>query len=688
MEHCAAGTWLFSCRLLLRRKVAESKASDSDMGMKPGNWESFGRTAGEDHYSPLAQITDKNIKRLKLAWSMDLPVGNSVTAPLAVDGTLYFASGYSIVHAVDALTGKLLWQYDPKAAEAAGRKLRQGWGIRGLAYSNGKLYVGTHDGRLIAIDAKTGKLVWSVLTVDPGDVRFISGAPRAFNNKIVIGHGGADVGSIRGYVDCYDGQTGKRLWRFYTVPGNPADGFENKAMEMAAKTWFGPWWKYGGGGTVWNSMTYDPDFNVFYLGVGNGAPWNRKIRSQGKGDNLFLASVVAVDADTGAYKWHYQENPGESWDYNASMDMELATLTIAGKPRKVLMTAPKDGFFYVIDRTNGKLISAEPFAKVNWASKIDTATGRPVEMPNIRYESGSFTIWPGPVGAHSWQPMSFNQKLGLVYLPTIELPAGYNDTKINPETWVRTPGNAVDGGVEPDFSPNLPGAGTSSLQAWDPIRQKAVWRVSTPSFWNGGTMTTAGNLVFQGQIDSKFNAYAADTGRLLWSYNAGAAVIAPPISYSVGGKQYVTVLSGNDTSGAAFAVLYQQYGIEYQTQKRRVLTFMLDGRATLPTPPPPAKFEPISDPGFHDDPVSAKRGEKTYNLYCAVCHGVAVIGGGHAPDLRASSVPLDSDTFKSVVHKGALVSNGMPKFEEFPDDQLNDLRQFIRSEAHEGAKTN
>jgi quinohemoprotein ethanol dehydrogenase len=346
------------------------------------------------------------------------------------------------------------------------------------------------------------------------------------------------------------------------------------------------------------------------------------------------------------------------------------------------MTAPKNGFFYVIDRTNGKLISAEPFAKVTWASKIDLVTGRPLELPNIRYESGETTLWPGPVGAHSWQPMSFNEKTGLVYLPTIELPAGYKDKAIDPNTWQRTPGNAVDVGVEPSFTPNLPGAGTSYLQAWDPVHQRSVWRVPNPSFWNGGTLTTAGNLVFQGQIDGKFNAYAADTGHLLWSYRAGAAVIAPPITFSSGRTQYVTVLSGNDTSGSAFALLYRQYGIDYRTQKRRILTFMLDGTASLPATAQPAKFVPARDVDFRADDASYERGKTTYNLHCAVCHGIAVVAGGHAPDLRASSVPSARDAFDSVVRRGALVSHGMPRFEEFSDDKLEDLRQFIRAEAH------
>src|SRR5665213_1801033 len=364
--------------LCLSEATAAGSAADAQLqdNSDGHNWPAYGRTYGEQHFSPLTEINRPNVGTLKLAWSVDLPTGNSATAPLAVDGILYAATGYSIVRAFDARTGEGLWVYDPKATQVPGH-FRLGWGSRGLGYWHGKIYTGTNDGRLIAIDAKSGKPVWSVMTLDPNDNggRYITGAPRAFAGKIIIGHGGADVGSIRGYVTAYDAETGKQLWRFYTVPGNPADGFENKAMEMAAKTWSGPWWKYGGGGTVWNAMTYDAETDTIFLGTGNGSPWNRKIRSQGKGDNLFLCSIVALDAKTGAYKWHYQTNPGESWDYNAAMDMELADLTIDGKPRKVVMSAPKNGFLYVIDRTNGKLISVKKIAHVTWASRIDLRTG-------------------------------------------------------------------------------------------------------------------------------------------------------------------------------------------------------------------------------------------------------------------------------------------------------------------------
>ncbi|RVQ69730.1 PQQ-dependent dehydrogenase, methanol/ethanol family [Croceicoccus ponticola] len=654
----------------------------ADPAQDAANWTGFGGNSDEQHYSALDQIDADNVGELGLVWSMDLPQQNSVSAPLAVDGVLYTATGYSVVRAIDAVTGKLLWEYDPQVPEAAGRKLRQGWGIRGLAYGEGRLYVGTHDGRLLGINAKDGTLAWSAQTLPKDNASFISGPARYFDGKVIIGFGGGDVSDVRGYVTAYDAKTGSQLWRFWTVPGNPSDGFENKAMEMAAKTWAGEWWKYGGGGTVWNAMTYDRSTNSMILGVGNGSPWNHKIRSEGKGDNLFLASIVALDADTGEYKWHYQVNPGESWDYNASMDMELADLDIGGQQRKVLMTAPKNGFFYVIDRTTGKLISAEPFVKVSWASKIDLKTGRPVENPDARYADGkTFTMWPGPVGAHTWLPMAYNPKTRLVYIPAIEMATSYNDVGIERKNWKRTPGNAVDGGANPNFV--VPDAGptnaTSALIAWDPVTQKQVWKVPTPGPWNGGIMTTAGNLVFQGRIDGTFDAYAADTGKKVWSFAAQAPVTAPPISYSVNGKQYVTVITGMGTSGSAFGTLLP-VSIDYRTQARRILTFAIGGKGTLPkqvaTP-----VEPVADPDYTADAALELQGLMKFARQCAVCHGVDAIAAGHAPDLRASSVPLDAAAFASVVRDGILVPNGMPRFEEYTDADLAAVRQYIRAEA-------
>ena len=462
------------------------------------NWAAYGRSFSEQHYSPLREVNSGNVSRLGLAWSLDLSDSNfATTAPIEVDGVIYFSPGVSEVRAVDVKSGKELWRYDPEVYKVAEQKMRTAWGTRGLGFWKGKVYVGTRDGRLIAIDAQSGKPVWSVMTVEPDDHRYITGAPRVFNDKVIIGHGGGDTGATRGYVTAYDAETGRQLWRFYTVPGDPALGFENSAMEAAAKTWNGQWWKHGGGGTVWNAITYDPQFNRLYIGTGNGAPWNQKIRSPGGGDNLFICSIVALDADTGQYVWHYQINPGDTWDFDASLDIELATLEIASKPRQVILHASKSGFFYVIDRATGKLISAQKFGHVTWAERIDLATGRPVESPNARLPAGEALIWPGPTGAHDWQPMSFNRETGLVYLPVIDLPGLYSDKGIDLARW-RAPRNVeMSVGFNAADGDTPMNAGSSALVAWNPVQQKALWSVPTPGVQGGGTMTTAGNLVFK-----------------------------------------------------------------------------------------------------------------------------------------------------------------------------------------------
>lgn len=662
-------------------KAGSSTASDAllDDSNSGDDWAGFGRTYGEQHFSPLNQLNTRNIGKLGLAWSIDLPPGNSVSGPLKVADTLYFTTGYSIVHAVDARTGKEKWVFDPKAPEAAGKRLRMVWGSRGLGWWDGKIYTGTVDGRLIAIDAQSGKQVWEVQTLMAGDDRFISGPPRTFAGKVIIGHGGADGGATRGYVTAYDAQTGKQLWRFYTVPGNPANGFEDKAQEMAAKTWTGEWWKHGGGGTAWNAFTFDPETNTMFVGTGNGAPWNQHIRSPGGGDNLFLSSIVALDATTGAYKWHYQTNPGETWDYNATMDMQLAELPIDGKQRKVVMQAPKNGFFYVLDRLTGKLISAEKIAKVTWATKIDIATGRPVEVPAARYVDGQpFEVWPGNMGAHSWMPMAYSNSSKLVYIPVRETASSIGDVGIDRKNWQFKPGNqpnlAVALGLKPITDPRQ---NTSFLLAWDPVRQRQVWKIPTPGSWNGGILATAGGLIFQGQADGKFNVYADRDGKLIWSFNAQAPILAPPITYRVRGQQYVTVLTGAGTAAGANAAEIP-FAIDYYSQARRVLTFAIGGKLTLPKSEP-FKLKAADDPGYRPDPASAQRGIMVFNR-CLTCHGVGVVASGTAPDLRGSAIPTNADSFAQIVRGGALVSQGMPQF-DLNDQDLKDVREYIRSEA-------
>ena len=672
-----AFAWVIGCSSTAA--LAEQSSSSSTQllaDVSAGeNWAGPGRTFGEQHYSPLVEINAGNVSKLGLAWSMDLPTNNSVTQPLAVNGVLFFSTGYSVIHAVDAASGKPLWSYDPNVPQVAGKKLRLGWGSRGIAWWNGKVYTGTLDGRLIAIDAVTGKPLWSVLTVGRDDGRYITGAPRVFDGKVIIGHGGADVDSIRGYVTTYDAESGKQLWRFHVVPGNPADGFESKAMEMAAKTWSGEWWKYGGGGTVWNAMSYDPVTDTVIIGTGNGAPWNRKIRSAGKGDNLFLCAIVALDAKTGEYKWHYQINPGESWDYNADMDMEFADLVIGGKPRKVLITAPKNGFLYVIDRLTGQFISAEPYVHVSWATGIDKKTGRPLEVPNNRYESGPFTLAPGPVGAHSWLPMAFSPKTGLVYIPTLDQAAIFTDKGFALTDWQRAPGFSFNGGVDVQMVKDA----SSALVAWNPVTQTQAWRIPIPTIVSGGVMATAGNLVFQGGLDGTFNAYDASSGSRLWTFAAKAPVMAPPITYSVGGRQYVTVLTGAGTSLVLLGKEIEKYGISYRGQQRRVLTFALGSSATL-SDAPAYRFSATADPDYRADSAAALRGWAVYAGTCLMCHGKdGYATGGIAPDLRASSVITSDAAFESIVAGGALVPNGMPRFDDFSKQTREDIRQYLRS---------
>jgi quinohemoprotein ethanol dehydrogenase len=648
------------------------------------DWASYGRTFSANHFSPLTQINDGNVGQLGLAWSYDLPNSSSVYgAPLAVEGVLYFGVGYSVIRAIDAATGSLLWTYDSKTPEAAGRKLRAGWGIRGIAFWRGRVFTGTQDGRLIALDAGTGKRVWSVQTTEPDDSRFISGPPFVFNGKVVIGHGGADFAPFRGYVTAYDSATGRQLWRFYTVPGDPKRRFDSRAMAMAAKTWKGEWWRFGGGGgAAWNAMAYDPQFNRLYVGVGQGMPWNQKIRSGGSGDNLFLCSIVALDADSGAYVWHYQLNPGDIWDYDATGDIELTTISVAGKRHPVLLTASKNGFFYVIDRQTGKLVSAQKFVTANWADHIDPKSGRPVENPATRFrDGGPVVVFPGPVGGHSAQAMSFNPISQLAYIPATDLGYVYADPTTDLDKWQPKPGMQINTGVgHPPSQLTVP-RGKSALLAWDPVRQQVAWSVPLKGIVNGGTATTAGNLVFQGQVTGEFSAYTANDGRKLWSFDGQAGFQGQPITYLAGGKQYVTVIAGFRSTGG-----FNDRSVvwDYKAQRRRVLTFALDATAQLP---PTEPFKPvfIVDAAFTVDPQKAAVGADVVGGHCALCHGNGLEAAGTAPDLRTSSIPLSIEALTAVLHGGALVVQGMPRFEELTPEQIDGVRHYIRQRARDAA---
>jgi quinohemoprotein ethanol dehydrogenase len=638
------------------------------------DWLSVGGAADESGYSSLEAIDTGNVGELGLAWSYELPGEGALEAtPLAVGGVLYFTGTYATVHAVDGATGKLVWRYDPETWKHSPDKMRIGAAInRGLAYADGRLFVGAYDGRLIALDAATGKPEWSVQTLPPGTRHMNGGAPRTFRGKVIIGNGGADYGA-RGFVSAYDAATGKLAWRFHTVPGSPEENRDDPAMKRAARTWSKYFWqRTGGGGTVWNGITFDPELGRIYIGTGNSGPYDPEVRSPGGGDNLYLTSIVALDADSGKYVWHYQVNPREAWDYKATANMITATLEVEGEPRKVLMQAPTNGFFYVLDRETGKPISAEKFGKVTWAERIDLETGRPVEAPNIRHETGDTTMFPGMLGAHNWQAMSFSPKTGLVYIPYMQIGTRY----------IKRPGANSPFNLEFRTVVEEPEDGKGALLAWDPVAQKARWKVQHDFMWNGGTLVTAGGLVFQGAADGWFSAYDAASGKRLWRFYAGNGIVAAPMSYGVNGAQYVSVLAGYGGFVASFADV-TNIGWKYR-HPRRLLTFKLGGTSKLaPSPPRSMKVEALDDPGLKLNEADVQAGARQY-LQCGVCHGPQLRSpGAPAPDLRESQIALRQEDLWSVVHDGTLLSRGMPQFKELSREQVRQIHAYIRAGARE-----
>ena len=653
---------------------------------EPGNWLSHGRTYAEERYSPLAQINPETVDDLGLAWAFDLETQRGLEAtPLAIDGILYFTGTWSVVYAVDGASGKLLWRHDPHVPRKVARKVCCDVVNRGVAAWQDKIFVGTLDGRLIALHARDGRVAWSTMTVNPEEPYSITGAPRVIRGKVIIGNAGAEYG-VRGYVDAYDAETGGRLWRFYTVPGNPADGFENPTMERIAETWNGEWWKLGGGGTVWDSMAYDPDLDLLYVGVGNGTPWNRRLRSPGGGDNLFLSSIVALRPETGEYVWHYQVVPAETWDYTATQHIILAELEIDGVERKVLMQAPKNGFFYVIDRATGELISAEKYMNLTWASHVDLETGRPIETENARYLDGPQLTFPSYLGGHNWHPMSFNPKTGLVYIPVLDFPANYG----LPENFEYKPGLpnlGIDGitGSLPDDQAERDALGAlvkGRLVAWDPSKQEEAWRVEHPGTWNGGTLSTAGDLVFQGTSNGEFVAFRADNGERLWSFPSQTGIVAPPMTFEIDGEQYVSVNVG---WGGAFALVFGEYvQAESMPNVSRVLTFKLGSTGTLPEVEWTRRVE-FNPPAQQADAATIREGYSLYQDICLGCHGLNAVSGLLIPDLRGSAYIQNQVAWDSVLRDGALRANGMAAFgEQIDAEESAAIRAYVIQQAWRG----
>ncbi len=662
------------------RPASGTEAEILNYAKDGSSWPSTGGSYAEQRFSPLAQINRDNVGQLGLAWEGDMDSTRGLEAtPIVVDGVMYVSSTWSRVMAFNAATGEKLWTFDPEVRHDDLRKLCCDVVNRGVAVWNGHVFVGTLDGRLVAIDAKTGKRSWEVQTVDDLKQPYsITGAPRVVKGNVIIGNGGADRGA-RGFVTAYDAETGKQAWRFYTVPRGPDGPFENEDMVRAAKTWpKDPIWTNVGGGTAWDAMSFDPELNLLYIGVGNSAPWKRQLRLNDTTDNLYVASIVALNPDTGRVVWYYQETPGDKWDYTATNQMVLADMEIGGKTRQIIMQAPKNGFFYVLDRKTGELLSADKYGPVNWATHVDMKTGRPMLTENADFSKQDRLIYPNPNGDHDWQPISYSPKTGLVYIPATDVPWIYStkpgfryfyDLGVDPETLKQLRGG----------QPEIDHAGF--LRAWDVKNRRVKWQVRLENAWSSGTLATEGDLVFHGTGEGYFNAYDAATGQRLAHIFTGTSMMAGPITYSIGGVQYVAIVAGY--GGAGMLSVGDNAAVKYYENNGRVLVFKLGGGPV----PIPAKLETPLGPPVIDNtgfaPLTAQQLERGRSLYgrCAGCHST----GGGTPILPNLGRVRDigRDGFRAILLEGALQPNGMPSFADtLSEDDVNALYEYISRGEH------
>jgi len=632
------------------REVTSAIDAAALTDVKVGDWLSYGMNYQEDRHSSLDQINKQNLDKLGLAWSLDLGTKRGIqSTPLIVDGIIFATGPWSVVYAIDARSGKMLWTYDPEVPRANA-----------------------------ILNAEDGSVNWDVDTkVEPEMITSITGAPRIAQGRVVIGNGGAEF-NARGYVSGYDAKTGDLDWRFFTVPGDPAKPFENPALEEAAKTWTGEWWKQGGGGTVWDAIVYDPKLNTIYIGVGNGAHWDRQIRSPQGGDNLFLSSIVALNADDGTYKWHYQTTPGDTWDYTATQHIILADIEIEGRERQVLMQAPKNGFFYVLDRATGELISADNFAYQNWTTGMGE-DGRPVEAPGARYDDGAtHYIAPSSLGGHNWHPMTYSHRTGLVYIPTLVESGAYQHMPIVEEGVASKLGAQISLAgklyIPPVFDPNpaapQPFQSYGELIAYDPIKQERVWAKKQSLRYNGGLLSTTTGLIMQSDAEGRFSIRDDETGDVLWDYDIRSGGIASPVTYLVDGEQYVTIFVGWG------GVVGQAENIAGRLHPGTVYTFKLGGNAEAPATLPEIEksFTTIKTDA---NPVNIGEGFNLYEQYCIGCHGNPWFTGGNIPSLMLSSDGV-FDAYDDIVLDGLLAEEGMPNFEnKISEEELEDIRSFM-----------
>lgn len=665
----------------------------NDAAATPGEWLGYGFDREETRHSPLTGITKENISDLGVAWTYDLATSRGVeSTPIVIDGVMYVTSAWSIVYALDAKTGEELWVYDPGVDRAVGVNACCDVVNRGVALYDGKLYLGVIDGRVEALDAKTGDLVWSKVTVDQSLPFTITGAPRVVDGKVLIGNGGAELG-VRGYLNALDAQTGELIWRFYTVPSpdkQPDGAASDNAFETIGNvSWgdTGAWTTDGGGGTVWDSIIYDQENNTVIFGVGNGSPWNQALRDPSGLDNLFLSSIVAVDADTGAYKWHFQTTPGDNWDYTATQTLILATLPLGedGADRRVVMQAPKNGYFYVLDAATGEFISGNNYVPVNWATGLDE-TGRPIEVPEARYAEIPFMQTPGPLGGHNWHPMAFNPDVGLAYIPAQEIPQAYaTDARFQDDSTKWNTGADFAAGV-PQVLPGevvkfLRSGLKGRLIAWDPVAQEARWTVEHAGPWNGGVLSTAAGIVFQGKLNGDFAADDAATGEELWISDVKSGAASGPGTFEIDGEQYVTI-----TTGWGSAYLLSAGGLAAPEALPpaigKVVTFKLGGTETVADIDIPL-VEPTPKTEEFGDEAQLAEGLIHYARNCTVCHGPFAASSGILPDLRWSAYTMNAESWKGVVIDGNLQSIGMVSFADvLSEGEVEAIRAYVVQQAH------
>jgi len=659
----------------------------------PDEWLSYGFDREETRHSPLTGITTQNVGDLGVAWTYDLATSRGVeSTPIVIDGVMYVTSAWSIVYALDAKTGEELWVYDPDVDRAVGVNACCDVVNRGVAIYDGKVYVGVIDGRVEALDAETGDLIWSQVTVDQSRPYTITGAPRVVDGKVLIGNGGAELG-VRGYLNALDANTGELIWRFYTVPNankQPDGAASDSAFEQIGNvTWgdTGAWTTDGGGGTVWDSIIYDEVNDTVIFGVGNGSPWNQSLRDPSGLDNLFLSSIVAVDADTGDYRWHFQTTPGDNWDYTATQTLIIATLPLGadGADRRVVMQAPKNGYFYVVDAATGDFISGNNYVPVNWATGL-SEYGRPIEVPEARYAEIPFLQTPGPLGGHNWHPMAYNPDVGLAYIPAQEIPQAYaTDPRFQDNSSKWNTGADFAAGV-PQLLPGevvkfLRSGLKGRLIAWDPVAQEARWTVEHAGPWNGGVLSTAGGVVFQGKLNGDFAAYDAATGETLWTADVKSGAASGPGTFEIDGEQYVTITTG---WGSAYLLATGALAAPETIPPTvgKVVTFKLGGDGEIadldiamvdPTP----KAEP-----FGTDAQLAE-GLVHYARNCTVCHGPFAASSGVLPDLRWSAYTSNADAWKGVLVDGNLQSIGMVSFADvLSEEEVEAIRAYVVQQAH------